>query len=992
MKHFILRAAPLVLAVLSPAGGALAAGQNAMVLPANMAVLKCEMPDASRRFLGSSAPGQIFFPREPVDVRLALARAGGGAKAAFTVEIREITTRDPAARIKGSFTDTAGLAPRIAAASEAVRHRLDVTFGEKPTAQVEIKALPVPEKLGTYALILEAADGTRRFLATVARVRRPRKDGRLDNTPIFGESAMFDRVELYARRAACYARMGVRGMRYEIGWSERKDGTCQWQRTDAFFQAAAANRIQLMVTLGGHPQWVWPFSPHQTPASVRPNWDGNPYWGQSDWLCHPKDYPRYARWVTAFCRRYWKDGRGALWGLDNYNEPWEGGGISGWARDCLEYRAIQKLLAESARKVSPLIKLCAASSIMNTEDKLYSDGSRAFDEYVDVFTDHYVVPSMCYGPMVAAAHGKESVETETWFVNSEYLLPQIVQFLASGQKRLSPWHPRVLFDGLPGSKDPYLIPTPLVAATAAFNRFLTGRPFERIVFHDHLPWVFQFGGDADADGMLVVFGQLMTISGDSPRQRLWAQVDGSPGGTMTIDNRDGLLAFFDLAGNPQYVGQVKVTLPMSIFPTYVKCRRGPKAAAERLRVARIEGKRPVEILPRDFSRRIDGAGAALAVELHNCLNRAVRGKLTVTPPAGVALSASTADVALAAGQRKTVTFPVASARPAPANNYPFAFRFDSDAGRAEYAEVMNVALAAKGTKTIDGRLDDWKDDLPIVLVARAEKAEATERLRRPWLELKDRRPDGTYAEVRFAWDADFLYLAARVNDPTPQAAAAPMAGRDENAYFHTKASDRREPYRTFLKEHPGLSFAAVPFVYCTSPESPSLPGLPTIPFRRDRVQIALDTGAGWHDLKPTTDRVPYGFHAVPDSDYEYSLYWCEGNRSELWRHLAPGVPRIHDFPRQPRGSRTTGPVGGARHAARREGSTYVYEAAIPKAELAEMKLAPGTRFGLMFRIGNNKGPNVDYGTDKAVTKSNGLTLHPYWERSSNCGVRWTLGG
>jgi hypothetical protein len=25
-----------------------------------------------------------------------------------------------------------------------------------------------------------------------------------------------------------------------------------------------------------------------------------------------------------------------------------------------------------------------------------------------------------------------------------------------------------------------------------------------------------------------------------------------------------------------------------------------------------------------------------------------------------------------------------------------------------------------------------------------------------------------------------------------------------------------------------------------------------------------------------------------------------------------------------------------------------------------------------------------------VTKSNGLTLHPYWEAHSNCGVRWTL--
>jgi len=40
--------------------------------------------------------------------------------------------------------------------------------------------------------------------------------------------------------------------------------------------------------------------------------------------------------------------------------------------------------------------------------------------------------------------------------------------------------------------------------------------------------------------------------------------------------------------------------------------------------------------------------------------------------------------------------------------------------------------------------------------------------------------------------------------------------------------------------------------------------------------------------------------------------------------------------------------------------------------------------------GNDDVPHVDYGAAKAVTKMNGLTLHPYWERSRNCGVRWTL--
>ena len=136
--------------------------------------------------------------------------------------------------------------------------------------------------------------------------------------------------------------------------------------------------------------------------------------------------------------------------------------------------------------------------------------------------------------------------------------------------------------------------------------------------------------------------------------------------------------------------------------------------------------------------------------------------------------------------------------------------------------------------------------------------------------------------------------------------------------------------------------------------------------------------------------MPYGFHAVPDTDYEYALYQCTGGTSELWRLLAPGVPRRHDFPRTASGERSTGPVPSSKHAVKREGNSYTYEMAIPKAELANLNLAAGTTLGIMLRGGNNDGPHVDFGHDKAATKINGLTLHPYWERCANSNVRWKL--
>jgi hypothetical protein len=961
-----------------------------LVLPDNMAVLKASMPTPEYHFLGSNAPSQVFLTDEPVNVKASFAKGGDNGAVDFVLEIQEITTRDPSAKAKGGYTDTGGDAPRIGLEGKPIQHPFKVMFDDKKETVVEIANIPVPAKFGTYALVLVRGD-KRQFLGSVTRVIAPSATATLENTPIFGEFAFFDNAERYNDRAAAYERIGIKGLRLETSWNESQDGKMNWENADKIFAAVEAHHIRLMVTLGGHNGWMWPFKTQQTPAAVRPDWDSNPYSGQSDWVTGPENYERYGKWITEFCQRYWKDGKGALWGLENYNEPWEGGGISGWARDAIQYRAIQKLIAESAWKVSRDIKICAASSIMNTEDKFFADGSRDMDKYIDVFTDHYVVPPMCYGPLVAAAHGKVSCETESWFVNSEYLLPQIVQFLASGQQRLSPWHPRVLFEGVPGNDNQYLIPSPVVAASAAFNHFVSGKPFEKLVFMDHLPWVFQFGKDADKDGLLVVLGQLMTIGGESPRDRLWAQVEASNGGTLTIDNADGLLKFYDLAGNPTHVGEKSVALPLSIYPTYITSDKGPAAAAARIKSAKMEGKRPVEIIPHDFITRVDAKGAALKVTVHNCLNRAITGKLTVAPPAGLSLQTSEMPVELAAGESTTMKFPISAAKVDPVNAYPFKFTVTSDGGNAEYAETMHATIAVKGKKTIDGNLDDWKDVPGVTVAASTQKVDLSEMARRPWLNLKDEHPDGNFMEFKVAWDEDNLYLAARVNDKTAQMDSPPMAGRNEDRYFHSAADDQVAPFKDWLaKNAPGRSFAEVPYVYRDSPEKPMQPDLPVIPYRRDRIQIALDVTPDWHDLKPDTDKVPAGFHAVPDTDYEYAIYPTKGGSAETWRLLAPGVPRRGDFPHTGHGKLSTGAVEGAKQVVKREGNTYIYEVSLPRSELAKFDLKPGTIFGLMFRAGNNEGPHVDFGNDKAVCKNNGLTLHPYWERCSNCGVRWAL--
>jgi hypothetical protein len=490
---------------------------------------------------------------------------------------------------------------------------------------------------------------------------------------------------------------------------------------------------------------------------------------------------------------------------------------------------------------------------------------------------------------------------------------------------------------------------------------------------------------------VIVFGRLMPIGSENFRVLLWPQINSSPGGTMTIDNSDGLLEFYDLAGNRLHRNEKSVELPLGFLPAYLKSAKGPAAIGQRLKEARIEGKRFLEIVPLDFNALPDSKGAALRVTLRNRLNREVTGSLKVAPPAGITLKGDSQEVTLRAGEARTLELPLDRAELSPANSYPFGFEFSSSAGNASYSESLSAAVVPRGAKQIDGKLDDWADVPGITVIGSGDKMDISEQLRRPWIEVQKDHPQATTGELKLAWDDDYLYLGARVSDPTNEEAAFRFSERDENSYFHSAASDSISPYKEFIEEYrkktgdPQRSFAEVPFVYRRSPEA-------GIPFRRDRLQFAFDVSSGWHDMQPVAS-VADGFHAVPDTDYEYSLYWVDDNRNgsaELWRYLAPGVPRINDWPRQLRGKVTTGPVSGAKVAVRREGNIYTYEAAIPRNELAGLELKPGTEFGFTFVAGNSKGTNAYYGANKAVTKNNALTLHPYWENSPDTGTRWTL--
>ena len=204
---FLIGAMVLCWIALTPEG--VLADDRPLVLEDNLKVLKAGAPDENYRFVGSNAPGQLFLPGEQPALKFDFAKGGDqGTVRDFAVEIQEITTRDPDARSKGGFTDTSGNAPLIAVAGQATKVPLEVHFTDKPRAEFEVKNFPLPEKFGTYALILTRGE-KRQFLATLARVPQPRADGSVDNVPIFGEGVLIDHD---GRRAEYYARDGSPGL------------------------------------------------------------------------------------------------------------------------------------------------------------------------------------------------------------------------------------------------------------------------------------------------------------------------------------------------------------------------------------------------------------------------------------------------------------------------------------------------------------------------------------------------------------------------------------------------------------------------------------------------------------------------------------------------------------------------------------------------------------------------------------------------------------
>ena len=236
------------------------------------------------------------------------------------------------------------------------------------------------------------------------------------------------------------------------------------------------------------------------------------------------------------------------------------------------------------------------------------------------------------------------------------------QFMAAGQ-RLAPGTAGPCSTPAGTTDDRYFIPTPVVAATAAFNHFATGKAFQG-----------RFQGPP-AVGVPVRHGHRHRRAArclrpaHDHRRREPPRPPVGPGRATPAARSPSTTRrppeVLRPGRQPGYVGEKTVKLPMSIFPSYITSQRtGGRRRA--LRAARITASGPSRFsrtTSRSSRRRRPARRGAAQLpqprDRGNALSRRQTASLKHSPGRHAG-----------GGGAKAVTFEIAAAQPRPANAYP----------------------------------------------------------------------------------------------------------------------------------------------------------------------------------------------------------------------------------------------------------------------------------------------------------------------------------
>jgi len=547
-------------------------------------------------------------------------------------------------------------------------------------------------------------------------------------------------------------KIGVDWVRYEVGWNgfEPKKGEFKWYM-DKFMEECRKNKIYVMTLTEGAPEWAKP----------KGDFFDIPYKNfkiKLDWSPGREFYDDWKNAWYEYGKRY-KDVNKAF---NMWNEPWEGGGISGWKSTGEHYRNLFKKVKEARDMISSDIKMVGADSSHNTNWKIFAAG---MDKDVDVLSTHYELPvQACYSPALSNYYGKEVWDTETWmtWMGDSATVRNLLAEIALGWKKVSLYVTNLIFDknGFPNTS---------VAWSSAFARFLNNKEFKGFAHPERPPFVLLFNGKNE--NVAVATTSLCGVY-QWKDAVFWGQFSEEK--PIMIIKEISDLKVYDIYGNELKIEKRKgkILIPVDKNPKYLVTKTEFYNFKNILSSAEYDKLRPCEIVVHQI-----GKDNELNVDLKNVHRKKVKGILFIKS-SGIEYEEDRFNFTLEPLEKKILKIRIKKYEK-DINRFPSEIIVKTDIGEARLNEDLVICVVKKGKIQVDGDIDEWKSigAIPIILIKGEKGEDLTLKAWYPWENFVNEMPDFA-AEVSFAYDDEFLYGMARVKDKTKDILPSLLSGKN----------------------------------------------------------------------------------------------------------------------------------------------------------------------------------------------------------------------
>jgi len=418
--------------------------------------------------------------------------------------------------------------------------------------------------------------------------------------------------------------------------------------------------------------------------------------------------------------------------------------------------------------------------------------------------------------------------------------------------------------------------------------------------------------------------------------------------TLTIYHPEDLNAF-DLFGNP--VGEKKngkLTIPFGKFPVYLISENlSVKKMYSLIKNGRIENATPVNMYIFSFTKPVE-ENPPVVLRIQNQLNRKISVKLKLKLPDGWILQDKVKEIVLKPAELKEVKFEIRKGIPNELNLYPITVYAETDAGKTERQQIVQVACADRRKVEIDGNLNDWEGAIPVFVDS--DWLETTENISYYLLNPNIPRPEKLKGKPRIkgkcytGWDKDNFYIAFAIEEPgLKQDAGKPFKGT-----------------KYITGEIDGLCF---PF------------------YSGDAIEFAFGFGERANDDYRKPEDPWYWKGAFRDTDYQYIVF-NSVNGPKLLRLHKPGIPyRVGFQTEKPPGQ---GEVKNGKVVIKRKGNITIYEISIPRKEIRHLNPEEQKEMRFGFVIVNDE----KVGRRGRIQWSEVAGVFDYWYNCASFQPTW----